>query len=260
MNKLAHGLVWLACIVTGPVVPHCEAADDPPARARTLAECVADLGHVDAAKRRQAALDLGALRDAAAVGPLRHALDDAEPRVREAATWALGELGPDASQAVPALIKLCQEDVRIENRHLAVKSLGQIGPDAAAAVTLLRHVALGGRGERGEAPFQPAKSMQPLNQNVMLRTDAIRALGKIKDPKSLGLLLDYLHEGQKELASGEGVPYFLAACHALGDLGVKSDRVITALKRAARLPDQGDTSRKLREAADTALRKLEAAR
>ena len=56
--------------------------------------------------------------------------------VRVAAAMALAEIGEDAREAVPALIKT-MDDKDVEVRGAAVFALGEIGPAARAAVLAL---------------------------------------------------------------------------------------------------------------------------
>jgi HEAT repeat protein len=64
------------------------------------------------------------------------ALDNEWLRVRDCAAFALGRIGPDAEQAVSALIRVvCCENP--ETRQAAAKALGGIGPGARAAVPAL---------------------------------------------------------------------------------------------------------------------------
>lgn len=58
--------------------------------------------------------------------------------MKQATLVALGDIGPDAKEAVPFLCDLLKEGE--DRRHwflFAAKSLGQIGPDAKAAIPLL---------------------------------------------------------------------------------------------------------------------------
>ena len=66
---------------------------------------------------------------------LIQALQDDNWRVRQSAVWALGEIRPDAKQAVPHLILALQDDDEYV-RYCAVEALGKIGtPEALEAVS-----------------------------------------------------------------------------------------------------------------------------
>jgi HEAT repeat protein len=71
----------------------------------------------------------------AAVPVLIKALRNEDPDVRQNAAWGLRYLGPDGREAVPALAELVKKDEKACN--FAVQALGQIGPAAAPAVPAL---------------------------------------------------------------------------------------------------------------------------
>jgi HEAT repeat protein len=82
------------------------------------------------------------------------------------AAAALDRLGPQASEAVPALI-LALKDADVHVRKLAALALGDIGPDAVVAVPALteacqdqtvRHRALGALRELGGTTALPPGS------------------------------------------------------------------------------------------------------
>ncbi len=92
----------------------------------------------DSAVRRECAETLGRISSADRT-PLRSALQDPDPEVREAAANALGELGDRT--AVPELVALVgntNEDALV--REAAVAALGAIG-DTRALPILLENVA-----------------------------------------------------------------------------------------------------------------------
>ena len=86
--------------------------------------------------RRASATALGQIGPAAAeaVPALIKVLGDAERVVRGRAAEALGKIGPAAAEAVPALIKVLGD---AECRPDAAEALGKIGPAAAEAVPAL---------------------------------------------------------------------------------------------------------------------------
>jgi HEAT repeat protein len=101
----------------------------------------------DADARRCAAEALGQMGPDAeeSVPALRAALKDCDWSIRAHAAMALGKIGPGAKEAVPDLIKTLR-DKEILVRHSAATSLGEIGPEARAAVPAL----IDAFGERGE--------------------------------------------------------------------------------------------------------------
>jgi HEAT repeat protein len=72
-----------------------------------------------------------------AVPALADALKDPDEDVRFHAAEALGKIGPNAAGAVPALADALNKDRAIAVRQSAAYALGKIGPDAAAAVPAL---------------------------------------------------------------------------------------------------------------------------
>jgi len=78
---------------------------------------------------------LGAIGPGAqAVPALLRLLEDGELN----AAWALEAIGPEASEAVPYLIRALAEDRHQRTRAAAAKALGAIGPAAHEAVPALR--------------------------------------------------------------------------------------------------------------------------
>ncbi len=69
-----------------------------------------------------------------AVPELVKALGHTEPVVRRQAVEVIGRIGPDANDAVSALVYTLDADENEEVRKAAVRALGQIGPNAEAAV------------------------------------------------------------------------------------------------------------------------------
>jgi HEAT repeat protein len=77
---------------------------------------------------------LGGIRDARAVPALIGALGD--PSLKRIAAEALGDIGPDAREAVPALAAVLSDENE-SVRQAACDALGKIGPDAREAMPAL---------------------------------------------------------------------------------------------------------------------------
>ena len=80
------------------------------------------------------------------VGPLIRELKHPEPYIRMLAASALGRIGPDAREAVPALIELLADNEAYGADgwlpspsvcSIAAEALGKLGPDAGAAIPAL---------------------------------------------------------------------------------------------------------------------------
>jgi HEAT repeat protein len=87
----------------------------------------------------------GAIRSADvkdAVGPLRELLkSDKDVNVRKAAAQALGNIGRELDQTIPALLEAMRSDKADAVKLAAIGALGQIGPEARSAVPELRAIA-----------------------------------------------------------------------------------------------------------------------
>lgn len=139
--------------------------------AKSAAEPLAKLAfHKEAVVRREAVKAYRSIRPGPEVSiPLfTKLLEEAEPEIRtqvmtamaeegkavvpaliqalgseKSAYWAcvvLSDIGPDAQQAVPALVKVVQSDQLLDVRREAVLALAAIGPAAADAVPALTHL------------------------------------------------------------------------------------------------------------------------
>lgn len=118
---------WLLLVVAGVVAVQ-----------RAQRDLLTDLRHADADVRRCASLAVGRARiaDAALVESLTGLLGD--PSVRSAAAWALGELGPAAHGAVPALLELLRDGGtdELQRAHVAL-ALGRIAGGSANVASVL---------------------------------------------------------------------------------------------------------------------------
>jgi HEAT repeat protein len=110
-----------------------------------VARYVNDLKSKDAAVRKTAAEQIGkiALVKASAAKPALHplidALKDSSSSVREAAALAVGRLDEPA-EAVSALTKVLKDEKDLGVRVAAARGLGQMGPEAKDALPTLRDV------------------------------------------------------------------------------------------------------------------------
>jgi HEAT repeat protein len=116
----------------------------------TIIELVGKLKDQDTSSdtRRQAAYALGQLgpKARAAVPALIEATGDRDGQVIWYALDALGRIGPAAREAVPEILRVIQESLEIDSpgyrtlRSSAVRALGNIGPDARTATDLLEGI------------------------------------------------------------------------------------------------------------------------
>jgi HEAT repeat protein len=113
----------------------------------------------------------------AAVPALTAALREREWDIDEAAASALGQIGPDARSAVPALIEASKQDSRRVS-YAALLALGYIGPQAREAVP-----ALIDNLDRGRCLYQTAFALEKLGVEAGASVPAlVRALAAIPEP------------------------------------------------------------------------------
>jgi 3-methyladenine DNA glycosylase AlkC len=149
---------------------------------------------------------------------LIQALEDEELEVRRSAALALGEMGPAAVDAVPALIRAL-EDENVFVRRDAADALGDIGPGAVEAVPALIQ-ALG-------------------DENDYVRMAARYALRNI-GPEAVPVLIEALGDENSKVR--------LCAADALGAIGPEAKEAVPALIQAL-----GDEEVYVRGAAAVAL-------
>lgn len=140
-----------------------------------------------------AAYDMLAEMKGRAVPILIQALENQDRGVRWGAAWVLGEIGPEAKEAVPALSKALVEDEDAMVRQQAAEALRDIGPAAKEAV--------------------PALIQALKDENEDVRMYAAIALGKIGDARAVETLFQALKDENKDVRG--------AAARALEKLGWK---------------------------------------
>jgi HEAT repeat protein len=122
--------------------------------------------------------------------PLRawiDALADGDPELRREAIENLGDMGPEASRAIPALTRVAQKDLISVRSWAIYKGLGGIGPAALSALATLvkdrsvRSVAvvtIGNMGPRAR-PAVPILAEALKDEHWWTRSMAAAALGKV---------------------------------------------------------------------------------
>jgi hypothetical protein len=60
-------------------------------------------------------------------------LEDEEPSVRVSAVWALGEIGPEAAEVVPALLAALRDDEDLWMSRLVAQALMAVASERSAA-------------------------------------------------------------------------------------------------------------------------------
>jgi HEAT repeat protein len=114
------------------------AQDERPLDAKMVAELVKQLGSKDVEEQREAAVMLSRVGSGVltALPALIKALDVPDDAVRFYCMRALGNCGPKAKDAIPAVVKVLQEDNPLLVRPAAA-TLGKFGKEAVGPVTKL---------------------------------------------------------------------------------------------------------------------------
>jgi HEAT repeat protein len=197
-------------------------------------------------------------------------LDGPTGEERQKAIVALGAIGNEAGEAVPALAKRMREDSDPETRYKAALALSKMCPAARAAVSEL------GEALEDDEPFVRVNAAMTLYRLGDESRPAISALikavedetNRTKSPPVFHFTIQELSAlalGRATAGTSEGVPVLMsalntattvrmriAAARALGDIGAEARPAIPQL-RALRKDKDGD----LREAVETALEKIE---
>jgi HEAT repeat protein len=208
----------------------------------------------DADIRKRAAEGLGKLGPAApeeAVRELRGAVKDDDDGVRRGAIVALGQIGPGAKDAVPALI-LALDDDNASVRSATAEALGKIGQEAVPALIKavdadrprIRVGALQALGFAGPAAHAAIPKLISTLSDPEVRKEAIRALAGIgKD--AVVPLTKALGNEDEDIRHG--------AAMALGYIGAAAKDAVAALTTLS----EDDPSAKVRDAARLALRRIQ---
>ena len=162
----------------------------------------------------------------AALPALVRALKDSDPRVRYRAATVLGERGPAARSATPALIELLKTEKVSPPRWSAAFALGKFGLAAKDAV--------------------PALIEALADRHESVRTQAAYALGKIGCDAGLAALIKTLDDPHSDVRA--------TAAEAVGMFGPRASAAVPALLRLS-----DDKVERVREAAAKALRRIQRA-
>jgi HEAT repeat protein len=190
---------------------------------------VAGLADPDLAIRRQSALALNSmvtrdgsavvtLRNPATVEALRHLLDDHDEMLQLSAVSTLGNIGPPASPALPAILRLLDNGgPRVT--AVVVSALGRIGAEPGLVIPPLLRILVG-----PDAPLRESAGA------------ALSRIGKEATPASPGCT--WVHELVASLTASD-VRVRRGAALALGALGVPVREAVGPLSKALADPDQG---------------------
>jgi len=165
---------------------------------RAVEPLMAALKHKESSVRRLAATALGEIGDAAAAPLLTRALNDRDPDVRWAAKSALERVRPPRTGSnVQEFIRHLRSEYESQREEATVE-LGALGdPEAIYSLIALfddEYVSIRGTAASAVARIGP-QAIEPLRQayntrNANVRRSVAEALGKIRDPKALELILE----------------------------------------------------------------------
>ena len=221
------------------------------ARGADMDELIKQLrsGDNDARRAAARALGEGGAEAKTAVPALITALKDRDTFVRRFSAQALGAIGPDAQSAVRPLTAALN-DPKNEVRGAAVSALGKLGP---SGVETLIDVA-GDNRKDGTVRRQAVHVLGDLGSAAHAAVPALTELLKEKPVKEKE---KGKGKGKKKEKKTQMVPEDLrvAAATALGSLAT-SDDTDTIETLSALTAKEAKTPRDLRQAADTALRKV----
>jgi HEAT repeat protein len=230
-----------------------------------LPTLVVMLAHDDKYVRRHAVWALGKLGPLArpALSDLCHTLKDNDPRTASGAAQALGSMGADAAEGVPALAE-AMRGTNIVLCRLASKALSQIGPPALA--TLIAHLQHADPFVRGESALAigwmgaSARSAVPFLARVVRGPES--ALVRTPPPPTALTPTVIIPPGSELITPPQitdqeippaDVNCRIFAAQALGRIGPVASGALTDLRDAAAA---GPTP--VRQAAEQAIRQIEA--
>jgi len=174
---------------------HAEARGTTAPVARSLRELMEDLRDASPRVRGEAAKELGKRGGPGVEGALEALLEDADEGVRTAAVRALRELGSEEA------VRILREALRRggwDKRSSAAEALRELGWRAdhseEGAVYRILCGDWDGVVELGRHAIPPLVALIRSCSDEVLRERAVRALGRIRDPSTLGLLADALQD------------------------------------------------------------------
>jgi len=236
----------------------------------TLPDLIALLTHRNPDVRREAAVEIAALQQAAAsaVDPLRKLLRDPNKYVRMTALYALAQIGEPAAPAIPDVARaLCDPDryvalqavdtlavhgeeaaflipqliVLMENeqyRFMAISALGNIGPASKpqAAAIIEHHMSDFGTRSASAKALAKMGIYKPLLERLEIRLmmDYIEALGEVRpmNEEVVDALVKCLESDDKYIRGG--------ALTSLGNARPTNERIVSVLIESLHSDDSHD--------------------
>lgn len=126
-------------------------------------------------------------------------LKSQHPHRRRTAAVKVSQIGPQAKEAVPALVKVIEDKVEesLFTRMAAVRALGDIGTAARETIPVLAQVLRGASGDRHDLRYE-------LTERLVAST-AAEALGKLStsDPRAKTILMEIVKDAPSDIAFQE---------------------------------------------------------
>jgi len=257
MNKptvrLCGCIVLVVCLTVAVAAPQRQAHEPEPINPAMVQSLIETLGSPYPSKRADAATKLGTDRafHPTVVQALITTLGDVDQSVRKAAVRALTAIGPDAKEAVPALIELGRVDKG--TRDEVINALGVMAVESKKALDTLIDTVRGAKSAR----------TRPLNYgDWRTREEACRVLGEVgpEAKAAVPVLLDILEYAAKDCNRQSHV--YCVVATSLGKIG--DQRAVYKLSQHRKGKGiHGTYERSLTRvivAADTTLRSLELAK
>lgn len=176
------------------------------------------------------------------VPALTKALNHQDARVRTDAAEDLGLIGPPAADAVPALVKLMEQDADPLSRIAAAKASARIDPKNETAVPLLVEAL---KDKTGKVRKRAAESLGDLGPGARPAVAALAKAAKDSDPTVSWAVIDAL--GQIGPDAEPAVPALVealkdasargAAVDSLGQIGRKARTAVPALEQVLKGDD-----------------------
>ncbi|MBC7252650.1 MAG: HEAT repeat domain-containing protein [Actinobacteria bacterium] len=190
-----RGVKSNVCAVPAGGAQHSEAEETTAPVARSLRELMEDLRDASPRVRGEAVKELGKRGGPGVEGALEPLLEDADEGVRAAAVRALRDLGSEEA------VKILREALRRggwDKRSSAAEALRELGwrADHSEEGAVYR-ILIGdwdGVVELGRHAVPPLAALIRSCSDEVLREKAVRALGRIRDPSTLGLLAEALQD------------------------------------------------------------------
>jgi HEAT repeat protein len=216
-------------------------------------------------------LSRSGLYEAGAARSWIKALDSPDAETRHQAVHALGAMGPEGAEAVPALARILREDADYQDRGEAALALLKIAPASKAAVPELAQALedkepivrmnsalalfrLGTESRPAVPALIKAMGEDDNDTNVATFTFTIRMMAARAVGRATAGTADGVPALSAALEGSHSEPMTLAVARALGEVGPEARPAVPQLRKLLQ-----DNSKDVRQAAEEALQRIEVA-